>query len=153
VEPPRTKAKRGAESYQRIYAVVRRIPPGRVATYGQVAALAGMAGRARQVGYALHALPEGSPVPWHRVINARGEISPRSEPGFEGYQRFLLEEEDVDFDLAGHVDLDRFGWKPGSRPRRRKAPAPAGRALRSEKQLKPGPGASRLENRTRRSPS
>lgn len=108
-----------AGSYARIYAVVRRIPSGRVATYGQVAALAGLAGRARQVGYALHALPEGSQLPWHRVINARGEVSPRAEPGWEGYQRHLLEEEDVDFDLAGRVDLERFGWQPGTRPRRR----------------------------------
>ena len=117
--------KPGAGSYPRIYAVVRRIPHGRVATYGQVAALAGLAGRARQVGYALHALPEGSPLPWHRVINARGEISPRAEPGWEGYQRHLLEEEDVDFDLAGRTDLERFGWQPGTRPRRRRR-RPAG---------------------------
>jgi methylated-DNA-protein-cysteine methyltransferase-like protein len=112
-----------ASSYQRIYDVVGRIPPGRVATYGQVAALAGMAGRARQVGYALHSLPDGSPLPWHRVINARGEISQRSEPGpaREGYQRFLLEEEGVAFDLAGRVDLGRFRWEPGA-PRRRRAP-------------------------------
>lgn len=120
--PPKTS------SYRRIYDVVRRIPPGRVATYGQVAALAGMAGRARQVGYALHALPDGSPVPWHRVINARGEISPRAEPGpaREGYQRFLLEEEDVAFDLGGRVDLERFRWQPGARRRRlpRAAPPP-----------------------------
>jgi len=115
-----------AGSYPRIYAVVRRIPSGRVATYGQVAALAGLAGRARQVGYALHALPEGSPLPWHRVINARGEISPRAEPGWEGYQRHLLEEEDVEFDLAGRVDLERFGWQIGARPRRRRVAA-AGR--------------------------
>ena len=114
----------GADSYQRIYAVVRRIPHGRVATYGQVAALAGLAGRARQVGYALHSLPEGSPLPWHRVINARGEISPRSEPGYEGFQRFLLEEEDIEIDLAGRVDLDRFGWQVGSRLRRHKGAAP-----------------------------
>jgi methylated-DNA-protein-cysteine methyltransferase-like protein len=118
-------SKPGAGSYERIYAVVRRIPPGRVATYGQVAALAGLAGRARQVGYALHALPEGHAVPWHRVINARGEVSPRAEPGWEGYQRHLLEEEDVDFDLAGRTDLERFGWQPGASPRRRK-PAAAG---------------------------
>jgi methylated-DNA-protein-cysteine methyltransferase related protein len=95
--------------------VVERIPPGRVATYGQVAALAGLPGRARQVGYALHALPERSAVPWHRVINARGEVSPRTEPGWEGYQRHLLEEEDVVFDAHGRVDLDRFGWEPGGR--------------------------------------
>jgi methylated-DNA-protein-cysteine methyltransferase related protein len=84
-----------------------------------VAAVAGLAGHARQVGYALHALPEGSTVPWHRVINARGEVSARAEPGWEGYQRFLLEEEDVVFDLAGRVDLDRFQWQPG-KPRRRR---------------------------------
>jgi methylated-DNA-protein-cysteine methyltransferase related protein len=122
----------GAGSYPRIYAVVRRIPHGRVATYGQVAALAGLAGRARQVGYALHALPEGSPLPWHRVINARGEISLRAEPGWEGYQRHLLEEEDVEFDLAGRVDLDRFGWQLGTRPRRRQLPSrPARKQSRS----------------------
>lgn len=109
-------ARSGADSYKRIYAVVRRIPPGRVATYGQVAALAGLAGRARQVGYALHALPEETPLPWHRVINARGEVSPRAEPGREGFQRFLLEEEGIELDLAGRVDLERFGWPPGRRP-------------------------------------
>jgi methylated-DNA-protein-cysteine methyltransferase-like protein len=94
--------------------VVRRIPEGRVATYGQVATLAGLAGHSRQVGYALHALPEGNDVPWHRVVNARGEVSPRAEPGWEGYQRFLLEEEDVLFDLAGRIDLERFVWKPAA---------------------------------------
>jgi methylated-DNA-protein-cysteine methyltransferase-like protein len=110
-----------ASSYQRIYDVVRRIPSGRVATYGQVAALAGIPGHARQVGYALHALPDGSQVPWQRVINARGEVSQRSEPGpaREGYQRFLLEEEDVVFDLSGHVDLERFRWQPDEPPKRR----------------------------------
>jgi alkylated DNA nucleotide flippase Atl1/3-methyladenine DNA glycosylase AlkD len=113
--------------------VVRRIPQGRVATYGQVAALAGMAGRARQVGYALHALPEGSQLPWHRVINARGEVSPRAEPGVEGYQRFLLEEEEVDFDLAGRVDLERFGWLAGARPRRRKSAAPPAYGKRADR--------------------
>jgi methylated-DNA-protein-cysteine methyltransferase related protein len=120
-----------ATSYQRIYAVVRRIPPGRVATYGQVAALAGLPGHARQVGYALHTLSNDTLVPWHRVINARGEISQRSEPGpaREGYQRFLLEEEDVVFDLAGRVDLERFGWQPGGpSPRRPRARRPARRA-------------------------
>ena len=87
-----------SDRYRRIYAVVAAIPYGRVATYGQVAALAGLSGHARQVGYALHALPEGSTLPWHRVVNARGEVSARSEPGWEGYQRHLLEEEAVRFD-------------------------------------------------------
>jgi methylated-DNA-protein-cysteine methyltransferase-like protein len=117
---PGPKAPSETSSYQRIYDVVRRIPAGRVATYGQVAALAGIPGHARQVGYALHSLPDGSQVPWHRVINARGEISSRAEPGpaREGYQRFLLEEEDVVFDLAGRVDLEHFRWQPDGRPRR-----------------------------------
>lgn len=96
----------------KILAVVRRIPEGRVATYGQVAALAGYSGHARQVGYALHDLPEGSDVPWQRVINARGEVSPRAAPGREGYQRHLLEEEGVLFDTRGRVDLELFRWEP-----------------------------------------
>jgi methylated-DNA-protein-cysteine methyltransferase-like protein len=107
-------------SYRRIYAVVNRIPKGRVATYGQIALLAGLAGRARQVGYALYATPEEIVIPWHRVINARGEVSLRSMPGCEGLQRALLEDEGVVFDLRGKVSLARFGWKPRA-PRRRPA--------------------------------
>jgi len=91
--------------------VVRRIPRGRVATYGQVAELAGMEGRARQVGYAMHSLPSASDVPWHRVINARGEISPRSGSDSHELQRMLLEEEGVEFDEHTRVDLKRFGWR------------------------------------------
>lgn len=98
--------------YERIYAVVKRIPKGRVATYGQVAALARMAGHARQVGYALHALPENTPVPWHRVINARGEVSSRSEPLFEEIQRCLLEAEGIVSDGCGRFSLDRYLWRP-----------------------------------------
>lgn len=109
------------DPYRRIYAVVARIPRGRVATYGQVAAYAGLPGHARQVGTALASLPEGSGVPWHRVINARGEVSPRGGLGLEeGFQRHLLEGEAVRFDARGRIDLDRFGWEPlGARPRRR----------------------------------
>ena len=95
----------------RIYAVVRRIPRGRVATYGQVAALAGVPRHARQVGYALHDTPSGTTLPWHRVINARGEVSPRAEPGWEGFQRQLLEAEGVEF-RRGRVDLDGYRWEP-----------------------------------------
>jgi methylated-DNA-protein-cysteine methyltransferase-like protein len=102
--------------YSRIYAVVRRIPRGRVATYAQVARLAGLAGHARQVGYALHALATERPVPWHRVINARGEVSPRSDPGSDLAQREFLEREGVVFDLRGRVDLARFQWRPRNRP-------------------------------------
>lgn len=104
-----------ASSYQRIYAVVRRIPRGRVATYGQVARLAGLEGRARQVGYALHALPAHSTLPWHRVINAQGEVSRRATPGAELSQRLMLEQEGVRFTPRGRVSLARFGWAPRRR--------------------------------------
>jgi len=100
------------DNYERIYEVVRQIPQGRVATYGQVAALAGLPGHARQVGYALHALPEGSNVPWHRVINARGAISLRADRGWGGFQRHLLEEEGVAFSARGLIDLERCRWDP-----------------------------------------
>jgi methylated-DNA-protein-cysteine methyltransferase-like protein len=99
-------------AYERIYAVVRRIPRGRVATYGQVASLAGLPGRARQVGYALHALPDGDRVPWHRVINAQGRVSPRAAPGWDDVQRQFLEKEGVRFDDAGRASLGRYQWQP-----------------------------------------
>jgi methylated-DNA-protein-cysteine methyltransferase related protein len=95
-----------------IYAVVRRIPRGRVATYGQVAELAGLPGRARQVGYAMAALPSGTTVPWHRVINAAGLVSRRKYPGEELSQRQLLEREGVRFDARGRVDLKTVRWRP-----------------------------------------
>jgi len=94
----------------RIYRVVRRIPRGRVATYGQIAELAQASGP-RQVGYALHALPEAHDVPWHRVVNARGTISLRSGLGGEAHQHALLKAEAVEFDANGRIDLDRFRWK------------------------------------------
>lgn len=97
-------------TYLRIYAVVRCIPRGKVGTYGQVAAFAGLPGHARQVGYALHALPEDHDVPWHRVINAEGRISKRSDPTSEDRQRAMLEAEGVVFDGQERVDLSRFGW-------------------------------------------
>jgi methylated-DNA-protein-cysteine methyltransferase-like protein len=101
---------RALSSYERIYRVVRRIPRGRVASYGAVARLAGLPGAARQVGYALAALRDGTRVPWHRVVNARGAVSPRAS-GFETPQRRLLEREGVRFDAAGRIDLGRFGWE------------------------------------------
>jgi methylated-DNA-protein-cysteine methyltransferase related protein len=107
-----------SDSYARIYAVIRRIPHGRVATYGQVAALAGLAGHARQVGYALHALPAATAVPWHRVINAAGGVSRRASPGAELTQRQLLEEEGIAFDLRGRVRLAKVRWKPRRMPTR-----------------------------------
>jgi methylated-DNA-protein-cysteine methyltransferase-like protein len=100
----------------RIYAVVARIPRGRVATYGQVARLSGLPGQARLVGYALAALPDGSRIPWHRVINARGRISPRRDGGPESIvQRLRLEREKVRFDSRGVLSLERYRWHPTRR--------------------------------------
>jgi methylated-DNA-protein-cysteine methyltransferase related protein len=99
-------------SHQLIYSVVRRIPRGRVATYGQVASLAGLAGHARQVGYALNALPDGTVVPWHRVVNAAGRISPRATPGGELVQQLLLEKEGVRLDARGRIPLEHVRWQP-----------------------------------------
>ncbi len=96
--------------YDRIYAVVRRIPPGRVATYGQVAAIVGRC-MPRTVGYAMAAVPAESDVPWHRVINGRGEISARREGDGDRRQRVLLEAEGVYFDALGRVDFHRVGWR------------------------------------------
>jgi methylated-DNA-protein-cysteine methyltransferase-like protein len=104
--------------YERIYKVVRRIPRGRVATYGQVAELAGLEGHARQAGYAMHALPPNSDVPWHRVINARGEVSPRTSGDSHELQRLLLEEEGIEFDLRGRCDLKIYQWKTRARAAR-----------------------------------
>jgi methylated-DNA-protein-cysteine methyltransferase-like protein len=104
-------------SYDRIYAVVRRIPRGCVATYGQVAELAGRPGQARLVGYALHALPQGTAVPWHRVINAQGRLSTGgAAPGGTLPQRMRLEAEGVRFDGSGRCSLARYRWaRPGTR--------------------------------------
>ncbi len=99
--------------WERVYAVVRRIPAGRVATYGQVARLCGLGPNARQVGYALHALPADGFAPWHRVVNARGGISLPPSGGSDVTQRLRLEREGVRFDARGRIDLARFGWRPG----------------------------------------
>jgi methylated-DNA-protein-cysteine methyltransferase-like protein len=100
--------------WKTFYRVIRRIPEGRVATYGQVADLAGYPRHARQVGYALHALSreDARRVPWHRVINARGEVSERAHAEADRLQREILESEGVIFSAAGRVDLTRFGWRP-----------------------------------------
>jgi len=94
--------------WETIYKAVRKVPRGRVASYGQIAELAGLEGHARQVGYALHALPAKSGVPWHRVINAKGEISPRRAGDSHELQRLLLEAEGVTFDERGRVHRRYF---------------------------------------------
>ena len=101
-------------TYARIYAIVRKVPRGRVATYGQVARLAKLPGQARHVGYAMYALPTGTTVPWQRIINAKGEISRRSQAGGQLTQRMILEREGVPFNARGRIDLRRYGW-PGAR--------------------------------------
>ncbi len=98
-------------THEKIYAVVRRIPRCRVATYGQIAELAGLPGHARQVGYAMAALPSGTTVPWQRVINAAGMVSRRRVPGAELTQRQLLEKEGVKFDARGRVQMGKVRWK------------------------------------------
>ncbi len=96
---------------QAFYAAVAQIPRGRVATYGQIAQWAGYPGRARQVGYALAGMPEELDLPWHRVINARGRVSPRTGSGFHMLQRDLLVSEGIVF-RAGAIDLEHYGWSP-----------------------------------------
>ena len=97
------------ERRARILAVVDSIPKGRVATYGQVAREAGLPRHARLVGRALAGLPEGNPVPWHRVVNSAGRISLR--PG-AALQRRRLAREGLLFTRAGRIDLARFRWLP-----------------------------------------
>jgi methylated-DNA-protein-cysteine methyltransferase-like protein len=110
-------------SYTRIYAAVRRIPPGRVATYGEIATRVGLPGQARVVGYALSALAGSTSVPWHRVINAQGRVSARGDgAGSSVTQRLLLEREGVRFDAGGRTSLEQYGWPArrgaARRPRR-----------------------------------
>jgi methylated-DNA-protein-cysteine methyltransferase related protein len=101
--------------HELIYAVVEQIPPGKVATYGQVALLAGLPGQARLAGYAMFNLPQElvGRVPWQRVINAQGRISySEARQGNDRRQRELLEQEGVVFDARGKVDLKAYGWRP-----------------------------------------
>ena len=96
---------------QRAYTLIRRIPHGRVASYGAIAAMLGRPRAARAVGQALRVLPDDSDVPWWRVINARGEISIRGISNVDQLQRKLLQREGVRFNRAGRVDWDRYGWE------------------------------------------
>ena len=95
--------------FKRIYAVVAKIPRGKVASYGQVARLAGRV-TARLVGYAMASCPEH--LPWQRVINSKGEVSPRKHGDGQLRQRERLERKRVRFDAAGRVDMERHAWVP-----------------------------------------
>ncbi len=108
-----TAGKLPSPLYRRIYALVQQIPPGRVASYGQLARLVGCS--ARTVGFAMAALPAGSAVPWQRVINSQGKVSPRRDGEGNLLQRDLLEAEGVRFDRSERIDLQRFGWRFAAR--------------------------------------
>ena len=102
--------------YEKFYAIVRQIPAGSVATYGQVALLADLPGRARQVGYALFrvAPEDAADIPWHRVVNARGEISQSpARNGSDRRQKELLLAEGIAFDARDRIDLKRYCWRVG----------------------------------------
>src|SRR5262245_697868 len=100
-------------AYTKIYTAVKKIPRGKVATYGQIAALCGLAGHARQVGYALSALRDDmDDVPWQRVVNSKGEISERSFGDCADGQRVLLEEEGIVFSLDSKIDMPQYQWRP-----------------------------------------
>jgi methylated-DNA-protein-cysteine methyltransferase related protein len=95
----------------RILALVARIPPGQVMTYGQLALLAGQPAAARQAGFVMNSLMGGPDLPWHRVINAQGAVS-TDKLGFGELQRGLLGAEGVVFSPAGRCDLQRYQWWP-----------------------------------------
>lgn len=100
-------------TYEAIYAVVRCIPEGKVATYGQIAELANLPRQARLVGYALYRVDPTSDIPWHRVINAKGEISESPfRQGGDYLQRSRLEQEGVEFSPTGKISLQVYRWQP-----------------------------------------
>ena len=101
-------------TYSRIYRIVKQIPKGKVATYGQIAALAGIPGGARQVGYALHNLKDNNDVPWYRVINSKGQISQLPDPMSINLQNQLLLSEGIEFNDKGVITLSKFQWYPGN---------------------------------------
>jgi len=95
--------------FARIYEVVKQVPHGKVASYGQIAEIVGAGCDARKVGYAMHGTPEGSGVPWQRIVNREGKISQPGEGGV--IQRMRLEAEGIVFDARGRIDMKRFGWE------------------------------------------
>ena len=91
--------------------IIKRIPRGRIATYGQIAALAGSPRAARQVVRTLHASSDKEKLPWHRVINGKGKISLKPDSGYE-IQKAMLEDEGIIFDADGSVNMREFLWNP-----------------------------------------
>lgn len=101
----------GESFHERVIALIRNIPEGRVATYGSVAASAGNPRAARQVAYILHSSSTKESLPWHRVVNGKGAISLKPGQGY-GLQKRLLEKEGIAFDENDRIDLKRFLWRP-----------------------------------------
>ena len=100
-------------TFDKIYAVVKEIPIGKVATYGQIAAIVSPGLPARIVGFALHGLSEGTVLPWHRVINSQGKISYAvSRNQYDSLQQKLLEQEGILFTTNGKIDLIKYLWSP-----------------------------------------
>ena len=99
-------------TFEEIWDIVRQIPPGKVATYGQIACMTGRPRGARLVGYAMAACPAGSEVPCHRVVDRFGGTKQAFDTYMPDGQRFLLEAEGVTFRLDGTVDMDRWQWRP-----------------------------------------
>lgn len=99
-----------ADNVSKLLAVILRIPKGTVATYGQIAKLAGLSRNARQVGTVLKGLPDDSRVPWHRVVNTQGKISDRGDSAFVGLQRQMLESEGIEFDDHNKLKLSTCQW-------------------------------------------
>ena len=101
-----------ADLYQAFYDIIENIPAGQVASYGQIAALAGHPRHARHVGFALSALSGSSTVPWHRVVSSQGRIPSRGSSGSDDFQRLLLEEEGIEFSLHDRINMRRYQWQP-----------------------------------------
>jgi len=98
--------------FDRVWSIAAKIPRGKVTTYGAIARALGSPGAARTVGWAMRATPAGSGVVCHRVVNARGELSPQEVFGGSDVQRSLLESEGITFDRQGRVDMKRHLWIP-----------------------------------------
>jgi methylated-DNA-protein-cysteine methyltransferase-like protein len=126
--------------FRRVYARVREVPRGRVATYGQIAALLGSPRAGRSVGWALRALEDGSGVPWHRVVDAQGRIRLAAHGGAAALQAALLRREGIVVSREGTVDLARFLWKGSAAGAEAVRAAPGGAAS--------GAGRSRRRNAT-----
>lgn len=110
-----THSSNRAHFYDQIYSLVRKIPAGKVATYGQIAQLLGKQGHARQIGYALYRVAPDSDIPWQRVVNAQGMISHSPQrQGSDDLQRILLEQEDIVFNAQGKLKLQHYRWRPDS---------------------------------------